>query len=105
MILVANFIFAIAKILEMILSFFLFFVIIRAILSWVNPDPYNPIVRFLTETTDPLLRPLRRILPRLGAVDFSPLLLLLILYFLQYFLVGSLIDYSNSLRGTAVRGM
>ena len=71
-----------------ILSVIQWLVIIAAVISWVNPDPRNPIVQFLYRTTDPLLRPFRRILPprRTGGIDFSPLLLLLLILFLKVFL-------------------
>ena len=73
-------------------------VVIRALISWVNPDPYNPIVRFLSATTDPMLEPIRQRLPNTGMFDLSPIVLLLLLLFGQYFLVASLLDYSNQLR-------
>lgn len=63
-------------------------VIIAAVISWLNPDPRNPIVQFLYKTTEPLLRPFRRILPpgRTGGIDFSPLLLILLIVFIEAFL-------------------
>lgn len=63
-------------------------VIIAALISWVNPDPRNPIVRFLWGVTEPLFRPFRRLLPpsRTGGIDLSPLLVLLIIYLLIRFL-------------------
>jgi YggT family protein len=71
-----------------ILSVIQWIVIIAAVISWVNPDPRNPIVQFLYRTTEPLLRPFRRILPprRTGGIDFSPLLLLMIILFIKVFL-------------------
>ena len=98
-ILFANLLYGIAIVLDMILGFFIFFIIARALISWVNPDPYNPIVRFLTSTTDPLIFWVRRYLPKIGGpVDFSPLIVLLALYFLKAFLVQTLFDYSQVLR-------
>lgn len=63
-------------------------VIIAALVSWVNPDPRNPIVRFLWGVTEPLFRPFRRLLPpsRTGGIDLSPLLVLLIIYLLTRFI-------------------
>jgi YggT family protein len=63
-------------------------VIIAAVISWVSPDPRNPIVRFLYRATEPLLRPFRRLLPpeRTGGIDFSPLLVILIILFIRTFL-------------------
>ena len=65
-------------------------IIIAAVISWVNPDPRNPIVRFLYRTTEPILRPFRRILPpqRTGGIDLSPILAILLIVFLEYFLKG-----------------
>jgi YggT family protein len=71
----------------------------RAVISWVNPDPYNPIVRFLYSATEPVLRRLRRVIPTVaGGIDFSPMILLLALFFLQEFLVQSLHDLARTLR-------
>jgi YggT family protein len=65
--------------------------IVRAILSWVNPDPYNPIVRFIYSITDPLLYRVRRILPlQFGGFDLSPMILILAIIFLESFLVPTL---------------
>jgi YggT family protein len=60
-------------------------VIIAAVISWLNPDPRNPIVQFLYKTTEPLLRPFRRLLPprRTGGIDFSPLVLILLIVFIE----------------------
>lgn len=71
-----------------ILSVIQWIVIIAAVISWVNPDPRNPIVQFLYRTTEPMLRPFRRILPprRTGGIDFSPLLLLMVILFVKVFL-------------------
>jgi YggT family protein len=62
-------------------------VIIAALVSWVSPDPRNPIVRFLYVTTEPLFRPFRRLLPpsRTGGLDLSPLFVILIIYFVSRF--------------------
>jgi YggT family protein len=73
-------------------------IIARAVLSWVNPDPYNPIVRFLYRVTEPVLRPIRDRLPSFSGLDLSPLIVLLAIYFLESFLVGSLRDLALSLR-------
>jgi YggT family protein len=64
-------------------------VIIAALISWVNPDPRNPIVRFLHAVTEPLFRPFRKLLPpyRTGNIDFSPLFVILIIFLLSRFLV------------------
>jgi YggT family protein len=90
---VGNFLAALARIIDIALTVYMWLVIARALLSWVNPDPYNPIVRFLYTTTEPVLQALRRRLPLFfGGVDFSPLLVILVIVFLQRFLVVSLHD-------------
>ncbi len=75
---------AVFQILQALLSIYFWIVIARALVSWVNPDPYNPIVRFLHSATDPVLDRMRRILPlQLGGMDFSPIVLLLLIGVLQ----------------------
>ena len=91
MFMISNFLFALAKLVEILLGVYMWVVIGRAILSWVNPDPYNPIVRFLHEVTEPLLSRIRRMIPFLGgSIDFSPMILILAIYFLMSFLVPTL---------------
>jgi YggT family protein len=77
---------AIARLVDYVLYAYMWIIVIRALLSWVNPDPGNPIVRFLHDVTEPVLRPIRRRLPYTG-IDFSPLIVILGIYFLQWFLV------------------
>ncbi|MDY6973979.1 MAG: YggT family protein [Thermodesulfobacteriota bacterium] len=94
----ANFLSALAKIIDVALTLYMWVIIARAVISWVNPDPYNPIVRFLISATEPVLYHIRRRLPvNLGGIDFSPILVLLAIVFLQHFLVQSLIDLAHSL--------
>lgn len=99
MIILGNLLLGLATILDMILGIMVFIVIIRAIISWVNPDPYNAIVRFLNDSTEPFLRPLRRYIPLIqGRIDITPIVLLVFLYFLRTALVGILVDYGGKLR-------
>jgi len=98
MFLVGNLFNGIAVALNVVLTLYLWIVIARAILSWVNPDPRNPIVRFLYNATEPVLYRVRRAVPDIGGIDFSPLLVILAIYFLQVFLVGSLQDLALRLR-------
>jgi YggT family protein len=77
---------ALAEIVHYVLWLYMWVIIIRALISWVNPDPWNPIVRFLYQVTEPVLRPIRRLFPN-TAIDFSPLVVILGIYFLQAFLV------------------
>jgi YggT family protein len=76
-----------------ILSVIQWLVIIAAIITWVNPDPRNPIVQFLYRTTEPILRPFRRILPpgKTGGIDFSPILVILAIIFIKTFLARLLL--------------
>ena len=93
MFIIGNFLNAIAVILDYILTIYMWIIIIRALISWVNPDPYNPIVNLLYRLTDPVLYRIRRMLPvsffSIG-IDFSPVIVILIIYFLKIFLVASL---------------
>ncbi len=86
----ATFLTAVAKIIDIILSLYMYVIIGRAIISWVNPDPYNPIVRFLHQATEPVLSRVRRFIPYLGGLDLSPLIVILVIYFLKEFVVRSL---------------
>jgi len=98
----ANFLDAVAYVLNMALGIYMWLVIARAVISWVNPDPYNPIVRFLYNITEPVMGWLRRRLPLFyGGVDFSPLVVILVIVFCQYFVVGTLSDWARLMR----RGM
>ena len=88
-----NLLTAIAKILDVVLVIFMWIVIARAILSWVSPDPYNPIVRFIHNITEPVLYQVRKRIPlNFGGIDFSPILVLLAVIFLQRFVVQSLYE-------------
>ena len=85
-----NFIKAIADLLNFVLSAYIWIVIARAVISWVNADAYNPVVRFLHQVTDPLLNRIRRFLPVMGGFDLSPMVLIFAIIFLQSFLVPTL---------------
>ena len=85
-----NFIKAIADLLKFVLSAYIWIVIARAVISWVNADPYNPVVRFLHQVTDPVLNRIRRFLPAMGGFDLSPMVLIFAIIFLQSFLVPTL---------------
>jgi len=91
MFVVNNFMMAIAKLIDFLLTIYMWIIIGRAVISWVNADPYNPVVRFLVEATEPLLSRIRRILPiSMGGIDFSPMILIMVIMFLQSFLVPTL---------------
>jgi YggT family protein len=89
---------AIAKVLDYVLVFFMLIVLARAILSWVSPDPYNPIVRFIHNLSEPVLYRIRRVIPvAFGGIDFSPIIVFLAIVFLREFLINSLIELSRAL--------
>ena len=99
MFLATNLVLALANLLNLVLQVYFWIIIARAVLSWVNPDPFNPIVRFLYRVTEPVLRPIRRRLPTMQmGLDLSPMLVILVIYFLKSFLVESLRDLALSLR-------
>ena len=85
-----HFIKAIADLLNFVLSAYIWIVIARAVISWVNADPYNPVVRFLHQVTDPVLNRIRRFVPVMGGFDLSPMVLIFAIIFLQSFLVPTL---------------
>ena len=91
MFILGNFLSATAKILEIVLQLYMWIIIIRALLSWVNPDPYNPIVQFLNSITEPVLYRVRQLISMSGmGIDFSPIIVILAIIFLQAFLVNSI---------------
>ncbi len=102
MIALGNLLIALGYILNSLLYFLIIVIFVLAIISWVNPDPYNPVVRFLRATSEPFLKPVRRFVPLLGGgLDLSPLVLFLILMFLQIFLAQSLMDYGMVIKSNA----
>lgn len=99
MILLGNFLAALAKILHLVLMLYLWIVIIRAVLSWVNVPSLYPVILILYRLTEPVLRPFRRLVPprKLGGVDISPVIVALVIVFVDSFLVGSLAVYAQRL--------
>jgi YggT family protein len=93
MFILGNLIEAVARILDVGLTLYMWIIIIRALISWVNPDPYNPIVMFLYRITEPVLSTVRRWIP-LGniGIDISPIIVILAIIFLQSFLVQSMMQ-------------
>ncbi len=93
-----NIIVGLARVLEVVLNIYMWVIIIRALISWVNPDPYNSIVQILTRLTEPVLRPIRKLVPphKVG-IDFSPLIAVLIIMFLQYALIDTLFRIGRSM--------
>jgi YggT family protein len=97
MFVLGNFIGALASLINIILTVMFWLIAIRALISWVNPDPFNPIVQFLMRVTEPVLEPIRRFLPSMG-LDISPMIAALIIWFLRSFLVASLYDLALRLQ-------
>jgi len=100
MFVLSNLFAAVASVLSVILTVLYWLILIRALISWVNPDPYNPVVQFLNKTTEPILYPIRKMLPvQLGiGIDISPIIAFLIIIFARSFLVKTLLDISLRLR-------
>ncbi len=96
----SNLLMALANIFSIIFTIAWWLILIRALISWVNPDPYNPIVQFLYKTTEPILYPIRKMLPqslRFG-IDISPIVAFLLIVFLRSFLVQTLYQLAANLR-------
>ena len=99
MFILGNFLDALAAVTQMVLQLYMWIIIARAVLSWVNPDPHNPIVQFIHRLTDPLLYRVRRWIPiHGGGIDFSPIIVILAIIFLQTFLVQTLQKLAFSLK-------
>lgn len=99
MFVLSNFIIAVAKVADIVLTVYMWIIIFRALISWVNPDPYNPIVRFLYKATEPVLYQVRRLIPMRGiGIDFSPIIVILVIVFVQSFLVRTLLQLATSFR-------
>jgi len=103
MFIVSNLVITLANILDVLLNAYSWVVIIAALISWVSPDPYNPIVRFLHAVTAPVLNPIRKKIGySLGPIDISPLIVILAIMFLRMFLVRSLLEFGYKLKGGAL---
>ena len=96
MFVISNLLVACAKIIDLVLGIYYWMIIIRALISWVSPDPYNPIVQFLYRATDPVLEPIRRFLPAMG-IDISPIIVVFAIIFVKSFLVQTLFDLAARL--------
>ena len=95
----ANLLHAVAQILDTLLYIYTWIIIISALITWVSPDPYNPIVRFLYTVTDPVLRPIRKRIGIFSGFDISPLIAILIIWFIRSFLIKSLIELAYRMKG------
>ncbi len=95
MILIGWFLVAVSRVLDVVTNVFVFLLVARAILSWVNPDPMNPIVLFIHGSTEPILARVRRYVRPLGMFDLSVWIAILFLLFINTFLVGALGEYGQ----------
>ena len=98
MFILGNFISALAFVANIALTILYWLILIRALISWVNPDPFNPVVQFLQRTTEPILEPIRRLLPPVP-LDISPIIAFFAIIFLQRFLVTSLYELAGRFQG------
>ncbi len=99
MFILGNLIIALATVIDYILVIYMWIVIARAVLSWVSPDPSNQIVRIIYNITEPVLRLIRNRLPvTFGGIDLSPIVIFLVIIFLQKFVVNSLFILGSSMR-------
>lgn len=94
MFVLGNLLSALAQLLQMVFQIYTLILIARVLITWVNPDPFNPVVQFLARVTDPVLEPLRKVIPSIGPFDISPIVALLLLQALQHFLIRTLWDLS-----------
>jgi YggT family protein len=99
MFVLGNLVSAVARVVDLAIWAYWWILVARVVVSWVNADPWNPLVQFLHRATEPVLAPIRRLLPswRMG-IDLSPVVAILALYFLQWFLVATLTDLAWRLR-------
>lgn len=94
----SNLIIAIAQVVDLVLNIYSWLIIGRALISWVSPDPYNPIVRFLYMATEPVLRFARRFIPPIGGtLDITPIIVLVLIFFLRQALVQTLFEFARSI--------
>jgi YggT family protein len=87
----------VAHLLKTILYIYLFIIIVQVIISWINPDAYNSITMIMYQLSEPILRPVRQIIPSAGGFDFSPLIILVIINLLMILLISPLMDVGHRL--------
>jgi YggT family protein len=92
LVVLAIFLYAIVYILAIVINFLIIIIVIRAIVSWISPDPYNPIVRAIYAVTEPILMPLRSIIPIFGGFDFTPIIAILLLVLVRALLIPALMS-------------
>jgi YggT family protein len=90
MVIIQNLFSAMAEIIHLAITLYIYVIIARVVISWINVNPYNSIVRFIYMITEPVLLRIRRLIPNLGGLDISPMILIFILIFLDRFIVSTL---------------
>ena len=100
MIILGNLLRALATILSQVLRLYSFVILVSVLISWVSPDPFNPVVRILRAATEPIFAWVRRHLPfaMVGMLDLSPLIVLITIQLIQMVLVQSMFDYAYRMR-------
>jgi YggT family protein len=97
MFVMSNVLQGLATVLDTVLWLYMWVIIARALISWVNPDPWNPIVQFLERVTEPVLAPIRRWIGSRMGIDLSPIIAILIISFLQIAVVKTLSDFAHQM--------
>lgn len=92
-----NTVIAVAEVVSLILTIYTWLIVARAVISWVDPNPYNPIVGFLYSATEPVLAQARRVVPFIGGIDLSPIAVLLLLFFVRRVIVDTLYGIAQGL--------
>ena len=87
---IGNFFSALASVIHLVLILYMYIIIARAVMSWFNPNPYNTIVRFIYQITDPVLNQVRRFIPPIAGLDLSPVIVILIILFIDRFIMYTL---------------
>jgi YggT family protein len=99
MFVIANLLSGVAQVLDLVLTFYMWIIIARVVISWVNADPYNPIVRAIVSVTEPVLYRIRQALPVFaGGIDFSPLVVFAGIIFIRAFVVESLLQLAHRMQ-------
>ena len=87
----SNLLITIARLINFLISVYIWIIVIRALVSWFNPDPHSRLVRLIVDLTEPVLKPVRSLLPHMRGIDLSPLIVLIILYFARLFISSIMI--------------
>ena len=98
MFVIGNLLIAVGLILNFVIGIYIWIIIIRAVMSWFNPDPYNRLIRFIVAITEPLLSEVRRIIPLMGGMDLSPMIVIVLLYFTRSFVVSTILEIGHRLQ-------